>query len=133
MNTNQEEHNKARVLQGFDTLFNRRDFQAAEGYWSPNYIQHSPALPPGREGLFRFVEGLPATVQYEHQLVTASGDSVMIYGRFAGEGLSRPIISVNIIRFEGDLFAEHWEVLQNEATRAESKSGNPMFGAHFPA
>ena len=29
--------------------------------------------------------------------------------------------------------AEHWDVLQDEATRAESASGLPMFGDRFPA
>jgi predicted SnoaL-like aldol condensation-catalyzing enzyme len=33
---------------------------------------------------------------------------------------------------EGRL-AEHWDVLQDEATAAESKSGLPMFGDRFPA
>jgi predicted SnoaL-like aldol condensation-catalyzing enzyme len=36
-----EEANKALVLEAFDTLFNKRDYQLAERYWSPNYIQHS--------------------------------------------------------------------------------------------
>jgi hypothetical protein len=47
-----EEKNKAFVLEAFDTLFNKRDYAAAERFWSPNYIQHSAHIPPGREGLF---------------------------------------------------------------------------------
>ena len=35
------EQNKTLVLQAFDTLFNKRDYKAAERYWSSNYIQHS--------------------------------------------------------------------------------------------
>jgi pimeloyl-ACP methyl ester carboxylesterase len=31
-----------------------------------------------------------------------------------------------------DRLAEHWDVLQDEATEAESKSGRPMFGVRFP-
>jgi predicted SnoaL-like aldol condensation-catalyzing enzyme len=34
--------------------------------------------------------------------------------------------------FNGRL-AEHWDVLQDEATKAESKSGLPMFGDRFTA
>jgi hypothetical protein len=30
-----EEKNKALVLEAFDTLFNHRDYVAAERYWSP--------------------------------------------------------------------------------------------------
>jgi len=29
--------NKAIVLVAFDTLFNKRDYTAAERFWSPNY------------------------------------------------------------------------------------------------
>jgi hypothetical protein len=35
------EKNKRLVLEGFDTLFNKRDYAAAERFWAPNYIQHS--------------------------------------------------------------------------------------------
>jgi hypothetical protein len=38
-----------------DTLFNKRDYAAAEKFWSPQYIQHSAHIPPGREGLFNLV------------------------------------------------------------------------------
>jgi hypothetical protein len=31
------------------------------------------------------------------------------------------------------LLAEHWDVLQDEATQAESVSGLPMFGNTFPS
>jgi predicted SnoaL-like aldol condensation-catalyzing enzyme len=47
-----EEKNKALVLEAFDTLFNKRDYAAAERFWSPNYTQHSAHIAPGREGLF---------------------------------------------------------------------------------
>ena len=47
-----EENNKKLVLEAFDTLFNKRDYAAAERYWSPHYIQHSAHIEPGREGLF---------------------------------------------------------------------------------
>jgi predicted SnoaL-like aldol condensation-catalyzing enzyme len=35
MNQTQQETNKALVLEAFDTLFNKRDYAAAERYWSP--------------------------------------------------------------------------------------------------
>ena len=57
--------NKALVLQAFDTLFNKRDYKAAERYWSSNYIQHSAHIPPGRDGLFNLVRSMPASLKYE--------------------------------------------------------------------
>jgi predicted SnoaL-like aldol condensation-catalyzing enzyme len=57
-----EEKNKNLVLEAFDTLFNKRDYEAAERYWSPNYIQHSAHIPPGREGLFNLIKSIPPSV-----------------------------------------------------------------------
>ena len=42
-----QEKNKALVLEAFETLFNRRDYAAAERFWSPGYIQHSAHIAPG--------------------------------------------------------------------------------------
>ena len=125
----QERRNKALVLDAFDVLFNRRDFEAAEKYWSPTYIQHSAGIAPGRDGLFSLVRGL--TRRYESSLAVAEGDYVMVHGRFSGGGRPTRIV-VDILRIEGGRLAEHWDVLQDEATEAESKSGRPMFGDRFP-
>ena len=125
----QETRNKALVLEAFDVLFNRRDFAAAEKYWSPTYIQHSTGIAPGRDGLFSLVHGL--TRRYESSLAVAEGDYVMVHGRFSGGGKPTKIV-VDILRIEGGRLAEHWDVVQDEATKAESKSGLPMFREAFP-
>ena len=52
MSNSTESENKALVLEAFDSLFNKRDYAAAERFWSPRYIQHSAHIEPGREGLF---------------------------------------------------------------------------------
>jgi predicted SnoaL-like aldol condensation-catalyzing enzyme len=133
MNQTTQESNKALVLDAFDTLFNKRDYQAAERYWSPNYIQHSAHIPPGRDGLFELVKNSPATLKYENQLILANGDFVMLHGRFSGLGPGIPNwIVVDIVRVENGVLAEHWDVIEDEATRASSKSGLPMFGSDFP-
>jgi predicted SnoaL-like aldol condensation-catalyzing enzyme len=134
MNQTTQESNKALVLDAFDTLFNKRDYQAAERYWSPNYIQHSAHIPPGRDGLFELVKNSPATLKYENQLILANGDFVMLHGRFSGLGPGIPNwIVVDIVRVENGVLAEHWDVIEDEATRASSKSGLPMFGDKFGA
>ena len=35
MSQTTQDRNKALVLEAFDTLFNKRDYEAAERYWSP--------------------------------------------------------------------------------------------------
>ena len=131
MTTTESEH-KALVLQAFDTLFNKRDYSTAERFWSSAYIQHSAHIAPGRNGLFELVRGAPKELRYENALIVADGDYVMLHGRFSGIG--RPVnwIVVDILRIENGLLAEHWDVIQDEATRETSKSGLPMFGDKFP-
>jgi predicted SnoaL-like aldol condensation-catalyzing enzyme len=127
------QQNKAIVLEAFDTLFNKRDYAAAERFWSPKYIQHSAHIAPGREGLFGLIRSTPATLRYENQVIVAEGDYVIAHGRFTGMGRPAAWIAADIIRFEDGLLREHWDVLQDEATQKESVSGLPMFGKSFPS
>jgi predicted SnoaL-like aldol condensation-catalyzing enzyme len=126
------EQNKKLVLEAFDTLFNKRDYAAAEKLWSPTYIQHSAHIPPGRAGLFNLVKASPPLLKYEHGLIMAEGDFVMVHGKYSNTGLPVNWIIVDIVRIEKGILAEHWDVIQDEATKEQSKSGNPMFGASFP-
>jgi predicted SnoaL-like aldol condensation-catalyzing enzyme len=121
------------VLEAFDTLFNKRDYKAAERYWSSNYIQHSAHISPGRDGLFNLIRNSPATLKYESGAIVAEGDYVIVYGRFSNTGMPRNWIAADVVRVADDMLAEHWDVLQDEATEAESKSGLPMFGTKFPS
>jgi predicted SnoaL-like aldol condensation-catalyzing enzyme len=123
---------KAFVIEAFDTLFNKRDYKAAETYWSPKYIQHSAHIAPGREGLFDLVKSLPAELRYENGLALAEGDFVFLHGRFAGNGQPRALIAADIVRIADGVLAEHWDVLQDEVSATESRSGLPMFGKKFP-
>ena len=131
MTTKTEESNKALVLEAFDTLFNKRDYEAAARFWSPNYIQHSAHIEPGREGLFSLIKSTPSTLKYEPGLIVAEGEFVIVHGRFSGHGGPKNWVAADIVRIVGGLLAEHWDVIQDEASRAESKSGLPMFGADF--
>ena len=127
-----QERNKALVLEAFQTLFNERDYEAAERFWSPNYIQHSAHIEPGREGLFDLIKEIPPTLRYEPGLIVAEGDYVIVHGRFSGFGLPVNWIAADILRIENSILVEHWDVIQNEATREDSKSKAPMFGDCFP-
>jgi predicted SnoaL-like aldol condensation-catalyzing enzyme len=125
------EQNKALVLEAFDTLFNKRDYAAAERFWSSDYIQHSAHIEPGRAGLFNLVKAAPASLKYEPGAIVADGDFVIVHGRFSDMGRPRNWIAADVVRIADGLLAEHWDVLQDEASRAESKSGLPMFGDRF--
>jgi predicted SnoaL-like aldol condensation-catalyzing enzyme len=131
MNQTIEERNKTLVLKAFDTLFNKRDYASAARYWSPNYIQHSAHIAPGREGLFNLIKSLPATLRYEAGTIMAEGDFVIVHGRFSDFGLPVNWVAADIVRVEGGILVEHWDVIQDEVTREQSKSGLPMFGDSF--
>ena len=126
------EMNKAIVLEAFETLFNKRDYAAAEKFWSPNYVQHSAHIAPGRHGLFELVKSLPDTLNYEHDMIVGEGNFVIVHGRFSGFGAPVSWIAADILVIEEGILVEHWDVIQDEATRAQSRSGSPMFGSSFP-
>jgi predicted SnoaL-like aldol condensation-catalyzing enzyme len=125
--------NKAIVLEAFEALFNKRDYAAAERYWSPNYIQHSAHIEPGRDGLFKLIKSMPPTLKYEPGTIVAEGDFVIVHGRFSGFGQPLNWIAADILRIKDGILIEHWDVIQDEATEQQSKSGLPMFGEQFPA
>jgi len=131
MDSTQSSKNKAIVLRAFDTLFNQRDYATAETFWSPEYVQHSAYIAQGRRGLFDLAKGLPASARYENALAVADGEFVILHGRFSGHGLPRNWIVADIVRLHDGVLVEHWDVIQDEATEAESKSGLPMFGELF--
>jgi predicted SnoaL-like aldol condensation-catalyzing enzyme len=126
-----EEKNKKLVLEAFDTLFNKRDYAAAERFWSPAYIQHSAHIAPGREGLFNLIKSIPPTLRYEPGTIVAEGDFVIVHGRFSGFA---PVnwIATDIVRMQNGILVEHWDVIQDEASEEQSKSKAPMFGTSFP-
>ena len=132
MNSTKEMRNEALVLEAYDAMFNKRDYTAAERFWSSNYIQHSAHIEPDRDGLFSLIKSIPPTLRYEPGVIVAEGDFVIIHGRFSGIGLPVNWIAADIIRMKDGILVEHWDVIQDEATKEQSKSGNPMFGDSFP-
>ncbi len=133
MSSKLQERNKALVLEAFDALFNQRDYETAEQYWSADYIQHSAHIEPGREGLFNLIKSIPPTLTYEPGLIIAEGDYVIVHGRFSGFGLPVNWVAADILHIKDGILMEHWDVIQDEATKEQSKSKAPMFGTSFPS
>src|SRR5437870_9065070 len=132
MSQSLQARNKAVVLEVFDTLFNKRDYARAQRYWSPDYIQHSAHIQPGRDGLFNLIKSIPPTLKYEPGAIVAEGDIVIVHGRFSGFGASVNWVAADIVRIQNGILAEHWDVIQDEATEEQSISKRPMFGTTFP-
>src|SRR5260370_1890164 len=120
MNQTIEEKNKELAVKAFDTLFNKRDYAAAERYWSPNYIQHSAHIEPGRNGLFKLIKSMPPTLKYESREIVAEKDFVLVHGRFSGFGQPVNWIAADIVRIKDDGLVEHWEVIEAQASPEHS-------------
>ena len=125
MNQTIEEKNKDLVLKAFDTLFNKRDYAAAERYWSPDYIQHSAHIEPGRKGLFNLIKTMPPKFKYEPGTIVAEGEFVIVHGRFSDFGEPVNWISADIVRIKDGILVEHWDVIQDEATQRAVKERPP--------
>ena len=52
-------------------------------------------------------------------------------GAFRAVGLLVNWLAADIVRIKDDILVEHWDVIQDEATQEQSKSGLPMFGDVF--
>jgi predicted SnoaL-like aldol condensation-catalyzing enzyme len=110
MANSQEARNKVIVLEAFDTLFNQRDYAAAEKLWSPKYVQHTPHDPElGREALINLIKALPSSLKYEAETIVAYGDFVIVHGKFSGAGQPRNWIAADVVRIENGVLAEHWD------------------------
>ncbi len=131
MSTKMESENKTLVLEAFEALFSKRDYAAAERFWSPDYIQHSAHIAPGREGLFDLIKSVPPKFKYEPGMIVAEGDLVILHGRFSNLGLPVNWIAADIVRIQNGLLVEHWDVIEDEATEEQSVSKRPMFGTTF--
>jgi predicted SnoaL-like aldol condensation-catalyzing enzyme len=71
-------------------------------------------------------------LKYEPGTIVAEGDFVIVHGKFSGFGAPVNWIAADILRIQAGIFLEHWDVIQDEATEEQSKSGAPMFGKTFP-
>src|SRR5690349_8891328 len=127
MPTPQEEKNIELVIHALNTLFNKRNYESVRKYWSPDYVQRSLWVPPGKEGLFNMVPAIPTGTCLEFGLAVANDDVVFVHCRTSGHG-APTFVSGDWFRIKDGLFVEHWDVMQNEVSEAESLSKRPMFG-----
>ncbi len=76
--------------------------------------------------------GTPPSFKYEPGVILAEDHFVIAHGRFPNIGLPVNWIAADIVRLKEGILVEHWDVIQDEATEAQSKSGRPTFGRSFP-
>ena len=120
------QHNKALAREAMIALFQRRDASAVERFYAPNYVQHNPNIPQGRDALRDLVANLTDAVYYEPGIIVAEGDFVALHGRIRGWA-DVPQVVIDLFRVENGKLAEHWDVLQNEVPLTAALGGMSMF------
>jgi predicted SnoaL-like aldol condensation-catalyzing enzyme len=120
------ERNKKLVLEAMTSLFQRHDASVVKRLYTPDYIQHNPAIPQGRDALKGLVASLSSDVFYEPGLMIAEGNYVAIHGRIRGWA-ETPQVVVDLFRIENGQLAEHWDVLQNEIPASAAAGRIAMF------
>ena len=117
--------NKEIALQALQRAFIDRDPTVVDQYFSANYKQHNPLIADGPAAIARMIPTLTA-LTYEPGMAVAEGDLVMVHGRYTGWG-PKPIVAVDIFRLKDGKVVEHWDVMQEEVSPADTASGNAMF------
>jgi predicted SnoaL-like aldol condensation-catalyzing enzyme len=118
--------NKQIALHALTGAFIDRDPGVVAKYFAPDYIQHNPAIPNGAAAIPGLIASLSPDFRYEPGMAVASGDLVMVHGRYVGWG-PKPMVAVDIFRVADGKVVEHWDVMQEEVEASATASGNPMF------
>ena len=108
--------NKTIVLQCYRKIIRDLDLSLIENYIREDYIQHSPTVKNGREGLIEmltFLKALPKPTELSPSPIVraiADGDFVAVHldVRFMGKRMA----VADLYRLENGLLAEHWDVGQ---------------------
>jgi predicted SnoaL-like aldol condensation-catalyzing enzyme len=117
--------NKEIVLEVLKRSFVDHDPTVVEQYLGANYKQHNPRIPDGPSAIAKMIPTLTA-LTYEPGMAVADGDLVMVHGRYTGWG-PKPMVAVDIFRVTDGKVVEHWDVLQEEVSAADTASGRGMF------
>jgi predicted SnoaL-like aldol condensation-catalyzing enzyme len=125
-NIDESARSKAIALKAIRGIFIERDSRVVQELFAPDYIQHNPTIPSGRDAISALVGSLPEGFRYEPGMVVAEGNIVMIHGRYVGWA-PEPMVAVDIFRVDNGRLVEHWDVMQAEVPARETKSKNAMF------
>jgi len=122
----QMEANKKTVVDFYDAAINRKDFDAAEKYLGPRYIQHNPGAADGAAGLKAFLGFLREKFPNYHsdiKRVFADGDHVILHVHNTREPGTRGRAIVDIFRLENGKIVEHWDVAQDIPEKMPHNNG----------
>jgi steroid delta-isomerase-like uncharacterized protein len=114
--------NKTIVKNYLERVWDQHDYTAIDDNIRPDYIQHSPNVPPGRDGVkafFKMIESAFSDVKFTVEDMLSEGDKVVwrwtIQGKHTGSFRGLPpsgkdfaFSGISILRLENGKFAELW-------------------------
>ena len=131
--TGRESLSTRQVAERFIELFyhkeNPRD--AFMCWMHPDYIQHNPNAPTGRDATLAMMEAskarLPDLSHEVMRVVIGDDDLFAVHFHFRKESGHRGYAAIDILRVENGWIVEHWDVLQEVPDPTTAKNPNGMF------
>lgn len=120
------EANKKLVLDFYDAIIGRKDFEAGRQYMGTTYRQHAPYAADGPEGLRAFVTWFRDNCpdhRYEIKRVIAEGDFVMLHLHGMSGLNPNGEAVVDIFRIEDGKVVEHWDIIQAIPEKIDNPNG----------
>ena len=116
--------NKTIALEFYRKIIRDLDLALVENYIKEGYIQHSPIVKDGREGILTmlgFLKSMPKTGELSPSPIVrliADGDFVAVHLDLKFMGKKMAVI--DFYRLENGKLAEHWDVTQMQPDYGES-------------
>lgn len=126
--TEQERRNLDVVMTFYDNGVNRRDAAVAASHLGERFIQHSPHIADGAQGLVDVFSELwqkYPDFHIEVKRIFLEGDMAAVHARSHGRPTPNGEASVDIFRLESGKIVEHWEVVR--PIPANPANTNSMF------
>jgi predicted SnoaL-like aldol condensation-catalyzing enzyme len=121
------EVNKKIVVEFYELIINKKDFESARKFMGDCYKQHNPKVADGPEGLRAHIEDLRINfpdVRSEIKKIIAEGDYVVLHVH-SRRTPKRQLAIIEIFRLENSRIVEHWDVVQE--IPETSANSNEMF------
>ena len=120
------------VAERFVELFHRQDRmrEAFDAWVHPDYIEHNPDAPSGREAALAFLDEVQARhpqLHHDPKRVIHGDCFVVVHYNRRPEPGARGSAVVDILRIENGWIVEHWDVIQPVPDPAQCANRNGMF------
>jgi predicted SnoaL-like aldol condensation-catalyzing enzyme len=126
MHTEQEEKNLKAVLDFYDVVINRQQYDRVGEFVLDGYIQHKPEVETGVQGLLDFVRSIYAQCPDHRAEIVRSfvdGDHVILHVHIMNAVEGANLAVMDIFRCENGKLAEHWDVASPIPATAKNVNG----------